>query len=190
MPELRPILIDLPEQIIGDRVVVRPWRDSDAEPLFQLIVASRAHIRQWLPWADSHRTVADTRAYVRQSAANWAAREDMGLAILDHGGQILGGTGLHPRDWRVPAFEIGYWIGASHQGKGYVSEAVHLVTDLAFDVLQAQRVVIRCDARNVRSAAVARRCGYTHEGTFHADSIGADGSLRDTMFFARLASER
>ncbi|HVC34058.1 MAG TPA: GNAT family protein [Chloroflexota bacterium] len=189
MREIRPILIDLPEKLVGQRIVVRPWREADTSVLYALVDQNRAHIRRWLPWADGYHSIDDARAFVRRSTAHWALREDLGMAILDHGGQLLGGIGLHPRVWQVPAFEIGYWIAEPHQGKGYVAEAVKLVTGLAFDVLHARRVMIRCDARNDRSAAVARRCGYVFEGTFRSDSIAADGSLGDTMVFSLLPAE-
>jgi RimJ/RimL family protein N-acetyltransferase len=69
MPELRPILIDLPDQLDGERIVLRPWRDSDSEAFFALVDQSRAHIRPWLPWPDGYQSVDDARAFLRRQAA-------------------------------------------------------------------------------------------------------------------------
>jgi RimJ/RimL family protein N-acetyltransferase len=112
------------------------------------------------------------------------------MGIFDRSGQLLGSVAMHPTDWRIPSFEVGYWIGAPYEGRGYVSEAVRMVTELAFDHLGAQRVAIRCDAANERSAAVARRCGYICEGTFRSDHREPDGRLRDTMVFAQVSQTR
>lgn len=186
---MRPILIDLPAQLDGPRIALRPWCDADAWPLFNLIDASRDHLTRWLPWPDLYHDDTDAVVYVRQAAAHWATREDFSFGIFDGSDQLLGGIGLHPRVARVPSFEIGYWIGAPFEGRGYVSEAVQVTTIFCFERFLANRLVIRCDARNTRSAAVARRNGYVYEGTARADAVGTDGVLCDTMTFSMLAPE-
>ena len=63
--------------------------------------------------------------------------------MLGERGGLLGGTGLHRIDCELRRFEIGFWIRASAEGQGYVSEAVQAMTALAFDQLDARRVQIR-----------------------------------------------
>jgi RimJ/RimL family protein N-acetyltransferase len=104
-------------------------------------------------------------------------------------GRYLGGSGLHSRGWDVPAFEIGYWVRASAEGHGYVAETVKLLTDFAFTSLGAQRVMIRCDARNTRSAAVAERLGFVREAHLRNDARSADGELRDTLIFSLIPGD-
>lgn len=190
MGEPRPILIDLPEQIVGDRIVLRPWHDGDAAAFYALVDRSREHIKRWLPWPDGYQSIDDASAFVRRMAARWALREDLAMGMFDDAGTLLGSVGLHPGDWKVPSFEIGYWIGAPYEGQGYVTEAVRLVTQLAFERLGANRVVIRCDAENQRSANVALRCGYVLEGTRRSDYRAPDGALRSTMVFSRLPEDQ
>jgi len=103
--------------------------------------------------------------------------------------RYLGGTGLHVHDWDIAYFEIGYWIRASAQGHGYVTEAVRLLTDYVFDTLKASRVEIRCDELNVRSAAVPRRLGYVEEGLLRNDSTTPEGELRNTLVFSLISGE-
>jgi RimJ/RimL family protein N-acetyltransferase len=56
-------------------------------------------------------------------------------------------------------------------------------------MLNANRVEIRCDARNTRSRSVAERCGYVLDGTLRRDTITTDGHLRDTLVFSMLPDE-
>lgn len=184
-----PILIDLPDRLVGEHITLRPWQESDAPAFFALVDRSREHIRRWLPWPDGYQSVDDAKLFMRHQAAKWLVREDLAMGIFDHAGNLLGSTALHPKDWRVPSFEIGYWIGAPYEGQGYVAEAVRLVTAFAFESFGANRVFIRCDAENQRSANVARRCGYVYEGTQRADVRLPDGRLRDTMFFSLLPTD-
>ncbi len=52
-----------------------------------------------------------------------------------------------------------------HIGKGYASELAAALTKVAFEVVGVDRVEIRCDPHNVRSAAVPRKLGYGLEAT-------------------------
>jgi ribosomal-protein-serine acetyltransferase len=184
-PPTDPILLSIFDELRGERVLVRPYRESDADALQEAVAESREHIRPWLPFADEHQTVEESRIFIRQRMARWLLREDLIVGLFDAGtGQYVGGSGLHPRDWQVPAFEIGYWVRRSSEGKGYVTEAVRLLTDYAFAELAAQRIMIRCDARNTRSAAVPRRLGFVEEALIRNEAIAADGTLRSTLIFS------
>jgi RimJ/RimL family protein N-acetyltransferase len=182
-------LIPLFEELRGERVVVRPYRESDAQALFEAMTESRDHLRPWLPFADEHQTVDESRHWINQQVANWILRDDLVLSIWEKAsGRYLGGTGLHPHDWEIGYFEIGYWVRASAEGYGYVTEAVRLLTDYALDSLKANRLEIRCDELNVRSAAIPKRLGYVLEGRLHNNMATSDGRLRTTLVFSLIST--
>jgi RimJ/RimL family protein N-acetyltransferase len=181
-----PILIALPDEIRGRRVLVRPYRPSDAKAVFEAVEESREHLRPWMSWVSEHQTLDDSRAFVARQAAEWLLRTDLGMGIWESAtGRYLGSTGFHRIQWDVPALEIGYWIRASAQGLGYVTESTALLTGFAFEQLAANRVEIRCDANNVRSAAVPERLGYAREGLLRSDTRDPTGTLRDTLIFGK-----
>lgn len=184
-------LIALFEELRGPRVVVRPYRLEDADELFAAVEESRQHLWPWLPWVNQHQTSEDTRDFILRSQAQWLLRESaLTVGIFEaNNGRYLGGSGLHIRSWDVPSFEIGYWVRASAEGHGYVAEAARLLTDFAFASLGAQRVMIRCDARNTRSAAVAERLGFVREACLRNDLRASDGELRDTLVFSLTPSD-
>jgi RimJ/RimL family protein N-acetyltransferase len=184
-------LVPMFEELRGDLVVVRTYRPEDAPLLFDAVAESRDHLRPWMPWADSHQTLEESLDWINRVRANWIIRSDMPLAMFDADdpARYLGGTGLHPRDWDVPYFEIGYWIRPTATGRGYVTEAVKLLTAFALDVIGAKRVEIRCDERNVPSANVARRAGFVFEGVRRNDALGTDGNVRNTLYFSRVPGD-
>jgi ribosomal-protein-serine acetyltransferase len=179
-----PELLPLPSFIEGSRVRVRPFRRGDGAGVFAAIDEDRAHLRAWLPWVDAHKTAVDTEIYVRKAHAWWILREDLPVVIERTDGEILGGSGLHRFDWAVRSFEIGYWVRKSAEGQGLVTEAVELEAAMAFERLEANRVEIRCDPENVRSAAVPRRLGFALEARLSSNTVAANGGLRDTLVFA------
>lgn len=173
------------EELRGERVLVRPYRESDARDLQEAVAESRDHVRPWLPFADVHQSVEETHDWIIHCMSRWMLREDMTVGLWDIAtNRFVGGSGLHPRNWDIPFFEIGYWVRRTAEGKGYVSEAVKLLTDYAFGALYARRVMIRCDERNIRSAAVAERLGFVREGRLRNSEITQDGQLRTMLVFS------
>ena len=180
-----PELLPLPSSVEGPRIRLRPFRRGDGPDLFAAVDEGRAHLSKWLPWVDRHKSVIDSEVYVRKAQAWWILREDLPLAIEDKtSNRILGGTGLHRFDWAIRSFEIGYWVKKSAAGQGYVTEAVRILTALAFERLDAQRVEIRCDPANERSASVPRRLGFTSEARLPSNARTPSGEPRDTLVFA------
>lgn len=186
-----PLLIEIPERLDGERTVLLAPRAGIGAELAIVITQSLSHLRPWMPWAQDAPTAESSELVVRRMQADFIARRDLCFQVYARRpdgspGRMLGGTGLHRMDWSVRRFEIGYWIRPEAAGQGHVSEAVRLLTALAFDRLAARRLEIRCDARNVKSRAVAERCGFELEGVLKNEALGVDGHARDTCVYARI----
>lgn len=179
------------DALYGERVIVRPLRLKDAREHYQAVDLSREHLYPWLPWVSGYRSEKDSEKYIRVTMRHWRLRQDFAVGIWEReNGKFVGGSGLHPADGNVPSFEIGYWLRGDATGRGYMTEAVRLLTDFAFDAWHARRVFIRCDARNQRSAGVALRLGFVFEGRFRNDRIACDGVLTDTLYYSMTPADR
>ncbi len=184
-----PILIEVPEAIKTERLLLAAPRAGIGPALAVAIAESMGQLKPWMPWAQQVPSFEDSEAVVRRQCADFIARRDLAYQIYDlapEGRRLLGGCGLHRLDWTLRGFEIGYWIRASAQGQGLVSEAVRALTAMAFEQLRARRVEIRVDDVNLRSRAVAERCGFELEGILRRDSLTPAGELRNTCVYARL----
>lgn len=180
------------EELRGERVLIRPYTPEDAQALMEAVAESREHIRPWLPFADRHQTIEESLDWITQMKAKWLLHEDMNCGIWELGtGRFLGGVGLHTRNWDIRYYEIGYWLRKSAEGHGYMTEAVKLVADYALNELKANRVEIRCDDLNERSAAVARRLGFVQEARLRNREPGPDGSEapRTMLVFSRVPGD-
>lgn len=187
-----PLLVDVPERLDGERTVLLAPRAGLGAELAVVVTQSLSHLRPWMAWAQDAPTAESAELVVRRMQADFIARCDLTWHLHARradgsAGRLLGGTGLHRMDWAVRRFEIGYWVRPEAAGRGHASEAVRLLVALAFDRLAARRVEIRCDTRNVRSRAVAERCGFELEGVLRRDALGVDGEVRDTAVYSRIA---
>jgi RimJ/RimL family protein N-acetyltransferase len=184
-------IIAMANELTTARTIIRPYQPADAATLYETVAASREHIARWLPWAHEHTSAEYARDLIAHFQQQWRLGEVFTYGVFAReasgaSGALLGGLGLHPRQWDVPSFEIGYWLAAEAEGHGYITEAATALADYTLRELGAQRIEIRCDARNTRSAAVARRLGFTQEALLHKERRAADGSLRDTLIFAQV----
>ncbi|HRO23391.1 MAG TPA: GNAT family N-acetyltransferase [Promineifilum sp.] len=183
-----PILLDFPYSFETERLTIRGPLPGDGRSVREAVLESQEDLKPWMPWAMEVPSEEGYEIRVREGQLKFLAREDLWLMLLLKGTHtIIGGSGLHSIDWDVPKFEIGYWVRSSYAGQGYITEAVNGITAFAFNSLGAQRLEIRCDVRNTRSAAVARRAGYTLESTFHSDARDHFDRLRDTFIFVKVA---
>jgi len=182
--DLSPVLRELPAQLVGERILLRPYQAGDGQALFEAVDESREHLLPWMPWGSQHGCVEDSEVWVRKAQAKWILREDLALGVWERmTGRYLGGSGLHRIDWEVPSFEIGYWLRRTAVGNGYMTEAAWMLCRFAFEELSAQRVFIRCAAENHRSAAIPKRLGFVPEGRTRNDKRDMNGKLYDMLMF-------
>lgn len=186
---MKPIMQEIPYQFETERLLIRGPLPGDGKTVQTAVSESHEQLKEWMPWAVTVSTEEEYEIRVREGQLKYLGREDFWLLIFFKGTQtLIGSSGLHNGDWSVPSFEIGYWLHPAYTGKGYMTEAVNGVCQFAFNHMAAQRLLIRCDAENERSAAVARRCGFHFEGTHQHDARHhLTDTLRNTHYFARLA---
>ncbi|MFD1851772.1 GNAT family N-acetyltransferase [Oceanobacillus bengalensis] len=183
-----PLLIDFPHEFHTERLFIRIPLPGDGEAVYQAMQASKNELIEWLEFARNEDPLETVERNVREAHINFLKRDDLRLHIFHREtGEFIGSTGLHNINWKVPKFEIGYWIDTRYSGKGYMTEAIEGVTMYALYALGANRIEIRCDTKNKKSRAIPERLGYTLEGILRHDSLDTSGiKLRDTCIYAKV----
>jgi RimJ/RimL family protein N-acetyltransferase len=172
------------------RLVIRCWNPVDAPLLKTAIDESVDHLRPWMPWAynepeDLQKKIDRLRSF----RGKFDLGQDFVYGIFNKDEtRVLGGTGLHTRIGEG-AREIGYWIHKDYTNQGLATEVSAALTKVAFEIDGVERVEIHCDAENVRSAAVPRKLGYTHDATLRKRVRAHDGTLRDAMIWSLLRQD-
>ncbi len=183
---INPLLLNLPDHLETERLLIRAPRPGEAAVIYAAIIESLDNLRQWMLWAHEEQTLQAVEASSRGAIAMFQSREFLRFRLFrKRDGQYVGMSEIHSFDWSVPRCEIGYWVRTSMQGQGYITEGVSALTDFALTTLGANRVEIRCNARNRRSAAVAERAGFTLEARLHHYERDVGGELRDTLIYVR-----
>lgn len=141
-------------ELVGEGLILRDWAERDLATMPGLF--DHPDVAHWTPLVSPFdAAAAQTRLdRARQLRAEGTAAL---LAITVHGGAALGEVTL----LRAPeGAEIGYAVGPAHRGQGLASRAVRVMARYAFEKLGAEQVILKLEAENASSVAVATRAGF------------------------------
>jgi ribosomal-protein-alanine N-acetyltransferase len=150
------------ETIETERLLLRRPRQSDAQAVFHRYASDR-EVTRYLSWP-THRSVADTLAFLSMSDDEWR-RWPAGpyLVLTRENGtkaSLVGSTGLF---YKGPTRAVtGYVFAQDAWGKGYATEALQAMVDVAHQT-GVERLEAICHAEHTPSAHVLEKCGFARE---------------------------
>jgi ribosomal-protein-serine acetyltransferase len=173
---------------IDDKIELRLLEERHAEELFALLDQNRSHLQSELIWLNDQFFSADhAKEYIKAGLERFAANNGLRAGIWLRG-NLAGIVSLHNLIRADRKASLGYWLGASFQGRGLVTKACHILINHAFSELKLNRLEIQCDPENDRSWKVAERLGFTKEGVLRQSCWIRDRFV-DQVVYGLLASE-
>lgn len=158
-----------------ERLILRPWRETDAEALYKY--ASDPDIGPIAGWPP-HTSVENSLEIIRTV---FAAPETYAV-VLKATGEPIGSCGimfsdgLHSAEMAHGEAEIGYWIGKPYWGQGLIPEAVRALLARSFTELNLDSVWCGHYDGNTKSKRVIEKCSFK----FHHTNKGIVSPLGDT----------
>ncbi len=137
-------------QLETSRLLVRPFRESDAEAL-HAVLSDPAVMR----WIEPPFTEEQTRTFIRENGLCRPAR--VYAVTLKESGELIGQLIWHP--WDGTATELGWILRRDHWGRGFVGE----LTDAL--LMQTERdIVIECSSEQTATRYIAESRGFVLSG--------------------------
>jgi len=170
--------------LVGERVTLRPVRESDLDALY----AAHTDIRNrgaFFPLG-----VQSESAFRRDFAENGLWERDEGtLVIVTAEGEIAGHIEFFKPVVYWDAYELSYLLyDARFAGRGYVTEAVHLLVDYIFGAKKVFRIHLVIVPENAASRRIAEKCGFSLEGTVRGAFFN-DGRNQDVLLYSLLRTD-
>ena len=81
---------------------------------------------------------------------------------------------------------LGYWMGVTYAGRGYMREAVSTLLPVAFGTLRLHRIEAASMLNNAASIRVLEVCGFEREGIARS-YLKINGRWEDHILYARVA---
>lgn len=149
--------------LLTERLILRPWQDSDADDLyFYAKDPDVGPIAGWPP----HQSVEESLNVIRKVLSGTEAY----ALCLKENGRAIGAielklkvhTDLTDRDDEC---ELGYWLGKPFWGRGLMPEAARALLRHAFEDLGMEKVWCGYYDGNEKSKRVQEKLGFRYQWT-------------------------
>jgi ribosomal-protein-alanine N-acetyltransferase len=173
------------------RTYLRLAQRSDWRAWVELRKQSREFLTPWEPlWRDNALSRAQFLRRVRVQRAEARAGNGFGFLLFRTSDErLLGGITIsNVRRGVAQSASLGYWIGAVHTRKGYMTEALDRLLTFSFLDLGLNRVEAACLPHNDASKALLLKAGFRQEGLARS-YLRINGAWQDHLLFAILANE-
>ncbi|MFD8381814.1 GNAT family N-acetyltransferase [Streptomyces sp. NPDC059679] len=144
----------------GPRVVIRHVCRQDYDELAALAQESAEMLRRWL--GSRENTVEAFESYLERFEQ--PTHEGFVICLRDTGA-IVGGININNIvRGTLQSGTLGYTSYASTTGRGYMTEGLRLVVQLAFGPLELHRLEANIQPDNASSLNLVKRLGFQREG--------------------------
>jgi RimJ/RimL family protein N-acetyltransferase len=169
-------------KIIGDRIYLSPISLQDVE-----------RYTAWLNDLSTTRflTLASAQVTLQgEQEAIAALAKKQSYAIVEKGSdELLGNCGLFEIDAVHRCAEVGIFLGDdARRGGGYGTEALQLLCDYGFNILNLRSIHLKSYAYNERALASYRKVGFKDAGRLRKAHFYA-GAYHDVLFMDLLAED-
>ena len=158
------------------RLILRPWREEDAEALFRY--AKDSQVGPPAGWAP-HKTIEESREILK----GILSEPETYAIVLKESGEAVGSIGLMIGERSHGSLppdegEIGYWIGVPFWGQGLFPEAVNRLIRHAFEDLGLSCLWCGFFDGNEKSRRVQEKCGFLYHHTIPVVELPQLGETR------------
>ena len=175
-------------RILTERLVLRPFTPDDLDALHAMF--GDAEVARYLDHGPlSRQAVGELLERITPMTRIDAERNELRQAVeLQATGEVIGDVSLWRTSTEHNTSEIGFVLHPQHQGHGYALESMREMLRIGFEEAGLHRIVGRCDAENLASAALMERLGMRQEAHFRQNAL-IKGAWSDELVYAMLASE-
>lgn len=150
-------------ELTTPRLLLRRLAMHDAADIYHY--SRDAEVARHVLW-DAHRSIGDSRAYIRYMLRRYRNREPASWAIeYAQTGEVIGTIGFMWIQGDNSAAEVGYSLSRDYWNRGIMTEALKAVIAHGFGAMNLNRIEAQHETTNPASGAVMRKCGMVREGT-------------------------
>ncbi|MCM2294350.1 GNAT family N-acetyltransferase [Allorhizobium sp. BGMRC 0089] len=161
--------------LLSQRLVLRAPHVEDIDALAHL--ANNAAIATMVSRMPHPYTAKDAADFVRRSNDGGIGKCVYAITKAENG-EFLGCCALEPPPNGEETLEIGFWLGEPYWNKGYATEAMHALIDMAFRTREDVATLdARCRVTNVAARRVIQKSGFQFQSTGMVAHLAGRGMM-------------
>jgi len=170
-------------QLTSGSVLLRPYRLSDVDAVYEAVLESKAELSPRMYWYHPGYSIEEARTWVESCDEAWERESEYRFAITDSGsGVFLGSCALTIVNREFGVAEIGYYVRTNRTKQGVATTAVSLVIQFGFNKLKLNRMEIVIMVDNAASQRVAEKAGAIREGILRNRIIVREKAYNAVLF--------
>lgn len=157
--------VKLPNMLETSHLLIRPWKDSDAEAFFELTHDEGFLSYPITDWRQPNREAA--KSWIEEMAIQVRSSKMGAFAVLEKPGlEIVGMAAIRVLELeKENRPEITYRLRTSAWGRGLATEAARAMLTYGFDSLHMEEIAVSITPDNSASIKVALKLGMTRTGS-------------------------
>lgn len=174
--------LDLPEQILTERLSLQKLRYEEAEEIFYCY-SSKSEATRFMSWP-THQSLEDTESFLRYAAHGWEEGTDYSYAIrLRRNARLIGSFGVMNEFGKL---QFGYILSPTQWGNGYATEVCKAMLTLLRSQPGISCIKTFIDVENTASGNVLRKSGMVENGIMPNDFtfVNQGNSVKDCLHFS------
>lgn len=172
--------------LTGEKILLRPVALSDCTDRY-VAWLNDPEVNRYLESRWTKQTIESVRLYVEGVSRS---KDTHFFAMIDPGTKLhVGNIKLGPVNPHHRVADVSYFIGdRSFWGKGLATDAIRVVTTLAFETLALHRVQAGVHESNRGSRKALENAGFRAEGVWRK-RLRTDSGWEDHLWYGRLAED-
>lgn len=172
----------IPSTIKTKRLILRKPRLSDAPEVFEY--SSDSEATKFMTWKP-HKNINESKKFIKNCLKEWKENKNDGwftwFMTTKRSDKNIGNISLKIKNTKA---SFGYILSTKKWGKGYMSEALKAVVDLALTLPEIKLIWGVCDASNKASSHVMKKAGLKFKRLKKKNSMrNVSDKPRDTKLY-------
>ena len=180
-------MLNAPETLITERLILRRPRLTDAVALFEEYCQD-PEVTKYMIW-QPHQNIEETTTFLTGCLERWESGDELSWGITQkENDRVIGMVSCRLHGHTA---DLGYVMAKPYWNRGYVTEAVRAVVGWAETLKPIFRIWAVCDTANGASARVLEKVGMAREGVLRRWMMHPNVSPepRDCFVYAKVRGE-
>ena len=173
-------------KINGERIYLTELEEKDALKLHEY--CKEPKLNEYSGPYKASESIEKAKEYIKNCRKNIIEKNSYVLGLYEKRTNNLVGTiGFFHLDKENKNGEMGFWVARNYWNKGYMTEAVKLITDYIFKVLKYHRVYSHSHELNKAVGKILSNAGYKKEGKLKEALKSKEGKFYNEIIYGDIS---
>ena len=172
----------LSPKIETDRLILRRYKESDIDAIYEIITDERLSKYIKFPKLSKQEELECIRQWISEADES---KYEKWVIELKKDGTVVGNIDVNTVVKKHNYCNVGYTIRYDYWGKGYASEALEAVSNHLLENSGYYLVECSCNELNIQSSKVMLKAGFKKDGYIKNRRLNKDGTYSGVEYYSK-----